>query len=44
MAHEAADALLYLIQLADKLDIDLMAAAERKLELNRKKYPVIASG
>jgi NTP pyrophosphatase (non-canonical NTP hydrolase) len=40
VAHEAADVLLYLIQLTDKLDIDLIAAAERKLEINRQKYPV----
>ena len=43
VANEAADVLLYLIQLADKLNIDLMAAAHRKLELNRQKYPVDAS-
>ncbi len=43
VAQEAADVLLYLVQLTDKLDIDLMAAAERKLELNRQKYPVDAS-
>jgi dCTP diphosphatase len=43
VAQEAADVLLYLIQLTDKLDIDLIAAAEGKLELNRQKYPVDAS-
>lgn len=43
VAQEAADVLLYLIQLAGKLGIDLMAAAERKLELNRQKYPVDAA-
>ena len=40
MALEAADVLLFLLRLCDKLDIDLAAAAERKLELNAKKYPV----
>lgn len=40
VALEAADVLLYLLQLTDKLGIDLVAAAERKLELNRRKYPV----
>ena len=40
MANEAADVLLYLIQLADQLGIDLMAAAERKIALNAAKYPV----
>ena len=38
--EEMADVLLYLIRLADKLDVDLVEAAERKLELNAKKYPV----
>lgn len=40
VALECADVLLFLIRLADKLDIDLAAAAERKLKLNAKKYPV----
>jgi NTP pyrophosphatase (non-canonical NTP hydrolase) len=38
--EEAADVLLYLIRLADKLGIDLMAAASEKIALNAKKYPV----
>ena len=40
IAHEAADVLLYLVQLADQLDIDLLAAADRKMALNALKYPV----
>ena len=40
IAHEAADVLLYLIQLADQLGIDLLAAADRKMALNAAKYPV----
>jgi hypothetical protein len=32
--------LLYVIRLADKLDIDLPAAAVRKLAINAEKYPV----
>ena len=40
VALEAADVLLYLIQLADKLDIDLLHAAAKKIALNRLKYPV----
>jgi NTP pyrophosphatase (non-canonical NTP hydrolase) len=40
VALECADVLLFLLRLADKLGIDLSAAAERKLELNAKKYPV----
>ncbi len=37
---EAADVLLYLIRLSDKLDIDLIAAAQEKMRLNAQKYPV----
>ena len=40
VALEAADVLLYLLRLCDKLDIDIGAAAERKLALNAQKYPV----
>ncbi|HUP93768.1 MAG TPA: nucleotide pyrophosphohydrolase [Burkholderiales bacterium] len=40
VALEAADVLLFLIRLCDKLGIDLADAAERKLALNAKKYPV----
>jgi dCTP diphosphatase len=39
VAEELADVLLYLLQLADKLQVDLPAAAERKLALNAVKYP-----
>lgn len=37
---EMADVLLYLVRLADKLEIDLVAAAQEKLLLNARKYPV----
>ncbi len=37
--HEMADVLVYLIRLADKLDVDLPAAVEEKMVLNRLKYP-----
>lgn len=40
VATELADSLLYLLRLADKLDIDLLAAAFRKIEINKQKYPV----
>jgi NTP pyrophosphatase (non-canonical NTP hydrolase) len=39
VALEMADVLLYLVRLADKLGIDLAAAAERKIGLNALKYP-----
>ena len=38
--EELADVLLYLIRLADRLDIDLAAAATDKLKVNAAKYPV----
>jgi dCTP diphosphatase len=37
---ELADTLLYLVRLADKLGIDLLDAARRKIEINEQKYPV----
>ena len=40
---EMADVLLYLLQLADKLGIDLMDAARSKMVVNAQKYPVAPS-
>jgi NTP pyrophosphatase (non-canonical NTP hydrolase) len=40
VAAEAADVLLYLLQLCDKLDIDLIAAAHMKMGVNAVKHPV----
>ncbi len=37
--HEMADVLVYLVRLADKLDVDLHAAVLEKMVLNRAKYP-----
>lgn len=37
---EAADVLLYLVRLADKLEIDLAAVARRKMGRNAERYPV----
>ena len=37
--EELADVLLYLIRLADKLDVDLIEAAQAKLAINARKYP-----
>ena len=38
--EELADVLLYLIRLADKLHVDLDAAARAKILKNAEKYPV----
>lgn len=40
VALEIADVLLYLVRLADILDIDMVAAAREKIGLNARKYPV----
>src|SRR5258708_10312343 len=40
IAQELADVLLYLIRLSDKLGVDLIDAAVRKLRINAEKYPV----
>jgi len=37
--HELADVLLYLVQLADKHNVDLRTAALEKMQLNAIKYP-----
>ncbi len=37
---EMADIFIYLIRLADKLDVDLVETAKRKMILNAEKYPV----
>jgi dCTP diphosphatase len=38
-AKEMADVLIYLVRLADKLDVNLLEAADRKIEQNALKYP-----
>lgn len=37
---EIADIFIYLIRLADKLDVDLIDAANDKIVLNARKYPI----
>lgn len=36
---ELADVFIYLVRLADRLDIDLFQAAQDKLVINARKYP-----
>jgi NTP pyrophosphatase (non-canonical NTP hydrolase) len=36
---EMADVLIYLVRMAERLDIDLLQAARDKIALNEKKYP-----
>jgi NTP pyrophosphatase (non-canonical NTP hydrolase) len=37
--EEIADILIYLVRIADKLNINLYSAAERKIAINAAKYP-----
>jgi len=37
---ELADVFIYLLRISDRLDIDLLAAADAKIALNERKYPV----
>jgi dCTP diphosphatase len=37
--EEIGDVMIYLTELADKLGIDPVEAAEAKLEINKRKYP-----
>lgn len=37
---EMADVLIYLVRLADRLEVDLPSAAAAKIEANRQRYPV----
>ncbi len=39
VADEIADVQLYLIRLADKLNIDIIEAANKKILVNAEKYP-----
>ncbi len=39
VALEMADILIYLIRLAERLDVDLIDAAYRKIGVNQRRYP-----
>ncbi len=39
ISEEMADVLLYLLRLADKLDVDIVRAAKDKMRVNAEKYP-----
>ena len=40
VSHELADTFVYLLRIAEVLNIDLIEAANTKIALNAKKYPV----
>lgn len=39
VAEELADIQIYLVRMADRLNIDLLDAVNKKIEINEKKYP-----
>ncbi|GAB4410371.1 MAG: nucleotide pyrophosphohydrolase [Thermodesulfovibrionales bacterium] len=39
LKEEIGDVMIYLTKLADKFGIDLVDAAKKKVEINKKKYP-----
>jgi len=39
VSHELADTFVYLLRIAEVLNIDLIAAANQKIDLNAIKYP-----
>jgi len=39
VAMELADILIYLVRLAERLEIDLLEAAQRKIAINQARYP-----
>ncbi len=39
LRQEIGDVLVYLLELADKFEIDIIEAAQHKLTLNQSKYP-----
>ena len=38
--QELADVFIYLVRLADRVDIDLVEAAYKKIVINAEKYPI----
>lgn len=40
IGQELADTFVYMLRIADVLEIDLIDATNRKLDINAKKYPV----
>ncbi len=39
VSHELADTFVYLLRIAEVLNIDLIEAANQKIDLNARKYP-----
>ena len=39
VSHEMADVFIYLLRLAERLQVDLLGAAQEKMALNEQRYP-----
>lgn len=39
VAYEMADILVYLLRLAERLDVDLLETVQQKMQINAAKYP-----
>ena len=39
VAYELADILVYLLRLAERLDVDLLDTVQKKMQINAAKYP-----
>ncbi|MCK7493683.1 MAG: hypothetical protein MZW92_21875 [Comamonadaceae bacterium] len=42
--QELADVLIYLVRLADRLDVDLLGAVERKMAINALRFSAARAG
>jgi NTP pyrophosphatase (non-canonical NTP hydrolase) len=40
IAQEMADVFIYLLQLSDKLQVDLLESTRQKMQINADKYPI----
>ena len=40
VSYEMADILIFLIRISERLDIDLIKAANEKIEINEKRFPI----
>lgn len=40
VAYEMSDVFIYLLRMAEQLDVDLPLAVQQKIELNAQKYPL----
>ncbi len=40
ISHEMADIQIYLLRLSERLDIDILAAVEEKMQINQQRFPI----